>query len=375
MKVRVNRLPVDIMVAIVHESDWETLGVWRGTSRAFFTIVAAFLRRRYHGYLSPFVTNIGLLDRLMHKHGAVISGSVALHYFIPDASWTPKEIDIYVPANKYKMFVRAVADVDGLNWQRLLRNRKKHVVPRRDGQELAYDDLQDYLSDEQRFGEEQPLPPMYTFPSDLDNFSQYSSDTTTDDSGPDSEFEDHTELYLQLEHYTPERPTLVYGRGYRTMRNFRTPKGGRVNVVCSHANFPLSPLRSFWTSLMMNFLTPQGAVCGFPSATLKRQGALKVEPLSNREDRSVDRYRRRGFTFHGEELRRELDMWDYNFFGEQRLLAVDFRLEFDDVHCSLPIMRTNRGWLPDDNWKRKVRYGVAGECIRRVSQLRTGVGD
>ena len=97
----------------------------------------------------------------------------------------------------------------------------------------------------------------------------------------------------------------------------------------------------------MNFLTPDACVCGYPSATLKRLGALKLgERMTTRENAALERYKKRGFTFAGAELHDELDLWDVLFFGEQTILAVDFRKETGSRPGWLPIAPTTRGWLP-----------------------------
>ncbi|KAI0698756.1 hypothetical protein C8Q76DRAFT_589110, partial [Earliella scabrosa] len=39
---------------------------------------------------------------------AVISGSVALQFFLDDATWAPRDMDIYVPDHKWNEFIRAL---------------------------------------------------------------------------------------------------------------------------------------------------------------------------------------------------------------------------------------------------------------------------
>ncbi len=51
------------------------------------------------------------------------------------------------------------------------------------------------------------------------------------------------------------------------MRAFRTTTGRRVNILYSHTSSPVSPLRYFRSSLMMNIVTSDSVVCGFPPAT------------------------------------------------------------------------------------------------------------
>ncbi|KAI0697948.1 hypothetical protein C8T65DRAFT_551696, partial [Cerioporus squamosus] len=44
------------------------------------------------------------------RHGAIVSGSVALHYFLPRALWEPNDIDIYVAESRFEDFIREVTD-------------------------------------------------------------------------------------------------------------------------------------------------------------------------------------------------------------------------------------------------------------------------
>ncbi|RDX53624.1 hypothetical protein OH76DRAFT_1308788, partial [Lentinus brumalis] len=144
---------------------------------------------------------------LLRANGAIISGSTALHFFLPDTSWHPHHLDIYIPANTFKRFMRTVTDHTTFGW--VYAPRRRHTLARGSAPLLA------------------------------------------------------AQLYEDLE------------ENFRSLRTLRTPTGRRVNVVRSHANNPISPLRCFWSTLTMNFLTPDGCVCAFPSATLARQGAIK----------------------------------------------------------------------------------------------------
>ena len=152
-------------------------------------------------------------------------------------------------------------------------------------------------------------------------------------------------------------PDIVHHRyyvddNYRAMRSFRTTTRRRVNVICSHTNNPLTPLRAFWATLTMNFLTPRGGACGFPVGTLNYLGALKKEPLTSREDHSRQLYERHGFLFGSDNVREALGIWDVLFFGQPRLLAVDFRTDLALAECTLPIIRRRRGWLPNPAWNK-----------------------
>lgn len=354
---------------VVRYSDWTTLVAWRRASRTFFGVVSVNLRRRYESCVRPVVSDVEVFDNLLRAHGGVISGSTALHFVLPGEFRIPGGLDIYMPANSFKAFVRAVVDPLGLRWTHIRRRRKKSRSPSgTDPTAVPDSELDELLSDEQLlFAELSPphqyggLPPERLMAEsarlaiESGDGDEFASD---DDSGPDSNQEDRTDLYVDLEHYTPRRPSMVYGKGFRAIRKFRTPANRRVNVLCSHSNNPVSPLRYLWSSLLMNFITPDGFVCGFPSATLERRGALRLEPLTGREDAALERYRSRGFDFDAEGLRESLDMWDYIFFGERVLLSMDFRVEFGAVRRGLPLKATARGWLMDAGWKMRTTVAL-----------------
>lgn len=322
-------------------------------------MVAVYLRNRYETYVKQFVNDVPEFDELLRANGAVISGSTALHFFLPDNSWHPHHLDIYVPANTFKRFVRTVTEPNTFGW--VYAPRHRHNLTRSSAPLLAaqlYEDLDEIHSDEERMFEERPLPRRRTgrvggrtASSDIE--VTYSSPQSTDEqkSGPDSEQEDKSDTFIQLEHYSPHRPSVVRGKNFRSLRTLRTPTGRRVNVVRSHANSPISPIRCFWSTLTMNFLTPDGCVCAFPSATLSRQGAVKLEPLTLKEEHAMKRYTERGYTFGGDILRDQLDSWDYIFFGEPHLLAIDFRKKVEHTRPYYPVRPTRRGWLSDDRWK------------------------
>ncbi len=353
-------IPDELVVNIVQLSDWRTLCTWRRTSRTFFTVVAVHLRRRYDNYIKPFVTDVAPFDELLRANGAIISGTSALHFFIPDDSWHPHQLDIYVPANTFKRFIRAVTNPVTFRWVYVARHNTASRIgrTRSSAAEQTYEDLDEIRSDEHRMFEECPQPrkraagiTTRTEDSDIEILHETGESSKDGESGPDSGQEDRSDMYIQLEHYSRHRPSLVYGKNFRTLRTLRTPTGRRVNVVRSHANNPISPLRCFWSTLTMNFLTPDGCVCGCPSGTLRRQAVVKLEPLNDREQRARQRYERRGYTFGETPLRNDLDTWDYIFFGEHQLLALDFRKKFNLPRPYYPIKATRRGWLSDERWK------------------------
>ena len=191
--------------------------------------------------------------------------------------------------------------------------------------------------------------------TDTDDDDYEMDDTSDSDEGDghyfDPDDETLTDSYVQLEFYSPELPSLTHGKGFSAMRSFRTPTNRRVNVICSHSINPVSPLRHFWATIMANFITPDGCVCSFPTGTLALRGAPRVEPLCSREEAALVKYSQRGFHID-ETVRDELDVWEYMFFGEQRLLAMSFRPAVEHEERSpLPIRQEARGWITDHFWK------------------------
>ena len=120
---------------------------------------------------------------------------------------------------------------------------------------------------------------------------------------------------------------------------------------------------------MENFLTPDACLCGFPSGTLQKQGITKLDALTSRELGALDVYEGRGFVFGGDELRHTLDVWDYIFFGQRQLLAVDFRRDANAPRHKLPVFETEQGWIPNDGWE----FGATGASVTtsRASELTT----
>ncbi|TFK87791.1 hypothetical protein K466DRAFT_446806, partial [Polyporus arcularius HHB13444] len=142
---------------------------------------------------------------VIREHAAVISGSTALYFFMPDSGWHPNDLDIYVADGNWTSFLRTVQSPEGLNWSK--------------------------------------TPPSQAAGSDdADNVPGRSIDAA---------------------------------RGLRSVRRFYTPNGRRVDVIRSPSNNAITPLRFFWSSAVMNFISPDACFCGFPRATLARRGALK----------------------------------------------------------------------------------------------------
>ncbi|KAI0698729.1 hypothetical protein C8Q76DRAFT_585922, partial [Earliella scabrosa] len=143
---------------------------------------------------------------LMRAHGAIISGSVALSYFLDEEFWTPGDLDIYVPDRLFTAFVKATTRDDAVGFRSCPRIRSIRSI--------------------------------------------------NDDSSID--FSDIGGL-----------------NGIKDVQRFRTVTGRYVDIIRSPIDTPVAPLHSFWSTLVTNFLTPDGCGCGFPEGTVYRRGFIK----------------------------------------------------------------------------------------------------
>ncbi|KAI0712982.1 hypothetical protein C8T65DRAFT_520794, partial [Cerioporus squamosus] len=144
---------------------------------------------------------------IMREHGAVISGSTALHYFLDDEDWTPNDLDIYVADANWDSFISAIQAPNGLN----LKHTESEYV---------------------------------------------SGDDDDDDDGE------------------RERARAAV-KGLRAVRRFYTASGKKIDVIRSPSNNSITPLHFFWSTIVMNYLTPDACVCGYPTITFRRFGILK----------------------------------------------------------------------------------------------------
>ena len=121
-----------MIASVIDVSEWKSLAAWRRTSRTCFRLVAQSMRRRYWQEIAPYIPDPLSFDNLLRSHGGIISGAAALHFFQPDTAWQPRELDIYLPSNTYRSFLRTVADPDTFNWSRVPGFRqKRHTSARR----------------------------------------------------------------------------------------------------------------------------------------------------------------------------------------------------------------------------------------------------
>ena len=79
----------------------KTISRWRMASKQCFQIANSVLRTRYSHLVSPFVPDVTAFSDALRTHGAVISGSLALYYFLPEGDWLPNDMDVYVSYDEF----------------------------------------------------------------------------------------------------------------------------------------------------------------------------------------------------------------------------------------------------------------------------------
>ena len=289
----------------------------------------------------------------------IISGSIALHFFLQDASWSPNDLDVYVPDTEWQSLLDELTDPHGLRFVR--------YVPTPDVQS-SHKGSACAAATSSGSGV-RPLPPhagtALNLPahagavedeSDYGDLDERGGPMADDGSNLDStDVPAHTDL-----------PSRSHTKGLRDVRKFITPTGRRVDVIRSPTGSPITPLRFFWSTLVMNFITPRACVCGYPSATLERVGVLKQGRLRVRDKAAIAKYRDdRAFYFVGDEWRNTLEMWDHLFFGERDLLALDYRISPGADRADLPIKFTARGWVPTTSIAPRIgeSSGMTTHCV------------
>ena len=117
MLILCHSLSDDIVWLLVSYSDFRTVLAWRLTCRKNFTIAASVLFTRYRNLVKPFVSNTDAFSEALRRHGAVISGSLALYYFIPCSTWYPNDMDIYVSYDNFPAFLHVLENDPALQFR------------------------------------------------------------------------------------------------------------------------------------------------------------------------------------------------------------------------------------------------------------------
>ena len=291
----------------------------------------------------------------MRAHAAIISGPVAVDFFVPSSTWSHDQIDIYVPVTTYKHFLEAASTA--FDWKPTTNSAKSTSTPlpetslstdadpvaRSFGHTLVHVDRLNkscFADNVMPFGGGlyRVLTDAAARGADVEDELDGDDETSGSDTGSTTAS------------FNSFQGTAVWRRGFLRVQSYNTSKGHRINIFSSHSTNPITPLRFAWSSLMINFITPDACVCGCPTATLRRKGAFRISTRTAHKSATVQHYIDQGFMFHDYHLAETLDMWDYVFFGERCLLAMDFRLSYDSAPRPIPIQFTPRGWVANPLW-------------------------
>ena len=152
---------------------------------------------------------------------------------------------------------------------------------------------------------------------------------------------------LSLEADMPSRRPFHYA-GIKGVRRYCTPSGRRMEIIRSASSNPVSPLLYFWSSAVVNFITPHGAVCGYPKHTLIGEGFLRDARPSRKVVSARAKYEARGFKFEEVQSWRSPDWAEQDgrrIFTDGDLLVVDFQRIRPRGKVTLPIERATTAWV------------------------------
>ena len=154
-----------------------------------------------------------------------------------------------------------------------------------------------------------------------------------------------------LETDTGPRSPSPY-RGITRVRRYVTWIGRNLDVIQSTTCNPATPLLYFWSSVVVNFITPYGAVCVFPMNTLNHRGLVADISYSEKLVAARKKYETRGFEFA------EVDVWGPispitalgdRVLSDRPILGLNFNTVWPVDACKPPLVRECQCWIiPDD---------------------------
>ena len=150
--------------------------------------------------------------------------------------------------------------------------------------------------------------------------------------------------YQPRDHSSPKNdyPSLFI----TNVRRYSTPTGLHIDIIQSASTSPVTPLPNFWTTLVVNFLTPHAAVCAYPHDTLSHHGFVQETRRSISSLRARNKYERRGFTFTVVNDPTDPTNGDTEtHFAPRDILVLDFRMQLRTEPLALPIKRSVNGWV------------------------------
>ena len=146
-------------------------------------------------------------------------------------------------------------------------------------------------------------------------------------------------------HITPHEPTR-YQDGIKDVRRYITSAGQHLDVIRSATDNPAHPLLFFWTSIVVNFLTADGAVCVFPSSTLSHNAFVSDLPQSPKLLDARKKYVDRGFTFTEVQSWRptyQLSSEDQQLLSERPALVISLLTATAAYKTHSPVLCDARG--------------------------------
>ncbi|TEB31223.1 hypothetical protein FA13DRAFT_1709680 [Coprinellus micaceus] len=183
---------------------------------------------------------------MMRRRNTLLSGSAALQIVDP-SSWNPQDLDFYAPSSEFAAVCA---------WF---------------------------------------LTQRYTVSDELT--SEYMPQTLT---GNDFEFGDDL---VDLQHNFPRLRVHASNCIQSVIRLVHPDHPKTINVIQSTSEHPVAPICFFHSTLVMNFVTGNGAVSLYPGLTQDRKGMLNMqlnpplEPVAETIFEALDKYQQRGYSF------------------------------------------------------------------------------
>ena len=243
------------------------------TSRSQFAIANAVLRDRFRHLVKPFVCDVAAFSGALREHGAVISGSLALYFFVHGDGWYPNDMDIYVSYEEYPAFLRTMESHPSIRFV---------ASPRTPASSIRSSDSLDIAE----------------------------------------------------------------------VRKYTTPTNRSVDVIRSRRANPVSPLVSFWTSLLVNFIASDCFASAFPRMVFNGKGYIKEVGMNARDEAALRKYTSRRFqgteyfAFVPELWGTWMDplYWQKDYFSDSQALVVDLRAKVHYPVSSMPVALASDGW-------------------------------
>ena len=192
------------------------------------------------------------------------------------------------------------------------------------------------------------IPSDQWFPNDMDvyvPYSTYNAFTAT--------LESHPGLRFVLE---VPRPDSLLSTSETLdiveIRKYRTPSNRLVDVIRSRRDSPLSPLLRYWTSLLVNYISPDGFASAFPRMLFNGTGYCKEFGMTTRDNLAMEKYTARHFrkgvpfAFFPDIWGTWKDplYWTSDCFADRQALVIDFRRDMRTPVPPLPLRCYQIGW-------------------------------